>query len=128
MITDVERWDRAHLYRFRAYPWRVVDGDTFVALPDVGFDGAAFPHIRLLDYSAPEKYATGGLDAMERIDVALHLNTAVKWPLRIESKLRETVVEGVKTFARYVATVWVVRPDGTMVDIRTILIESGGPG
>lgn len=122
---NVQEWDRQHLWRYRAHTWRVIDGDTFVALPDVGFDGGAFPRIRILDYNATERFAPGGPEATIALVKALNdygVTTAFNaWPLRIESKIRERVVEGTKSFDRYVAQVWVVAPDGLMTDVRYLL-------
>ncbi len=121
-VTDVERWDREHLYRFRAYPWRSIDGDTFVALPSCGFDMAAFPHIRLLGVFAPEMSDPDGPAARERLWSALHAYPEVaSWPLRIESTLRVRVVEDTKSFDRYVARVWVVTPSGRMQPIEELI-------
>jgi hypothetical protein len=126
MTTQVEQWDREHLWRYRSHVWRIIDGDTFVALPDVGFDGAAFPRIRLLNYDAAERYAEGGGEATAALSYALNryglVTSRNAWPLRIESKIRERVVEGTKSFDRYLATVWVVDPHGGMADVREILL------
>lgn len=116
------QWDRQHLWRFRARYFRDVDGDTFVALPDCGFDGAALPHIRIEGLWKPESWQEGGRFATDDLRRALTENLIYDtWNLRIESKMRETVISPVKTFHRYVATVWVVRPNGLMVDVRSIL-------
>jgi endonuclease YncB( thermonuclease family) len=102
--------------------WRVIDGDTFVALPDVGFDGGAFPRIRIADFDAPEMGEVNGMTARDRLWFALERNTPEPWPLRIESLIRQRVVEGTKSFDRYVARVWWVDDVGEMVDIREMLV------
>lgn len=127
LIMAASAWDREHLWRFRARFHRGIDGDTFVALVDCGFGVAALPHIRIADLNAPE------LDTEQGVMARIHLGNALMtsqpvmaqdvptWPLRIESRQRERVIEGVKSFDRYVATVWVVQQDGTAVDVRELL-------
>ena len=115
-------WDRAHLWRFRARCFRPIDGDTFVAIADVGFGAAALPHIRIAGFHAPERGEIGAMLATaDLIDALTAQDDTWPWPLRIESKMRETVISPVKSFERYVATVWLVMPDGSMTDVRDIL-------
>lgn len=119
---NVAEWDRQHLWRFRARLFRPVDGDTFVAMPDCGFRIAGMPHIRILDFWAPELRQEGGLEARARLAVALTEWEGVHdWPIRIESKIRERVVTETTSFERYIATVWVVDGSGEMTDVREVV-------
>lgn len=112
-------FDRTHLWRFRAQALRIIDGDTFVALVDSGFYGRHEVHIRIADLNAPEMSQPGGADARIRLVTALGWLTT-GWPLRIVTQQRETVVSEVRSFERYVATVYVMDA-GNLVDVRTLL-------
>lgn len=117
---NAQEWDRQNLFRFRARVWRIIDGDTFVALPDCGFDVSAFPHIRIKNVFAPELHQIGGTDAKIKLRNVLYQSDDEAWPLRIESELRVTVVQGVKSFARYVAYVYVVK-NSQLVSVEDLL-------
>jgi endonuclease YncB( thermonuclease family) len=119
---DATTWDRGFLWRFRAIPLRVIDGDTFVALVDNGYSHRHEAHIRLSGWSAPELRDPGGEDARQKLVMALTtIDIALPWSLRIVSKQKQTVVVEQRSLERYVSDVWVVRPDGTMDDVVTLL-------
>lgn len=120
--STIDTFDRAMLWRFRARLHRPIDGDTFVALADCGFRVAAMPHIRIAGLDAVEAWHPGGDDARARLATALTPFGISEWPLRIVSRQRETVVSEVRSFERYVADVFVVRHDGTLVDVCEVLV------
>lgn len=112
-------FDRGFLWRYRATPLRVIDGDTFVALVDCGFFGRHEAHIRVADLNAPERGHPGYLAAQLALQNALP--DRPHWPLRIISHQRETIVAEIRSFERYVATVLVVGADDSLVDVREML-------
>jgi hypothetical protein len=120
--VTVSEFDRTRIWHFRAkwLPAEYMDGDTFTALCDVGYRGRHEPRIRLVGYSTPERYEPGGLEATVALIHALQQGVG-KWPLRIVSLQRETVVSEVTTFERYVSVVYVVRPGDQLVNIITLL-------
>lgn len=121
----VEAFDRERLWHFRAAVWRVIDGDTFVALTDGGFKGAAMPHIRIAGYNAPEMSAPGGHAAktlLARTIPTFGSYADGQWPLRIVSHQRETVVREIQTFERYVADVYIIDREGRLQSVRGILV------
>lgn len=115
-----EAWDRASLWRFRAKPIRVIDGDSLIVLCDCGFYGRHEARIRIADLWAPERNEPGGSEATARLAAALDADAA-DWPLRIVSRQRETVVSEVRSFERYVADVYVVGAGGELADVRSLL-------
>lgn len=65
----------------RTYPGsvsqRVVDGDTLYVLVDLGFDLWKRTNVRLARIDAPERYATGGQAAKDRLTQLLPAGTVV---------------------------------------------------
>ena len=115
-------FDRDHLWHFRAYPLRIIDGDTAVLLCDTGFGGRHEVHIRLAGVWAPERGEPGANEATVKLADALfgeayHPGEA-GWNLRVVTQQRETVVEETRSFERYVATVYAVGRKGEMVDVK----------
>lgn len=119
---NVDEFDRALLWHYRAYLLRVIDGDTFVAMVDTGFFGRHEVHIRLADVDAPEINDEGGFDARDALENALEPDGVPQplWSLRIVTQQRETIVSEVRSFERYVATVYVVEAND-LVNVRTLL-------
>ena len=120
MTTEVEAWDRAFLWRFRA-KWlaeEYADGDTFTALPDTGYNGREEVSIRLFGFWAPERRAPGGPEATALLRLVLaEADPGLKWNLRIVSRQLVRVVSEQTTFERYVSDVSLVLPGGEMVDV-----------
>lgn len=108
-----DTFDRTLLWRFRAQLLRVLDGDSCRLLCDTGFGGRHEVAIRLLGFSAPERYQAGGPEATQRLHDALARGVG-EWPLRVATLQRETVVSEVRSFERYVAQVWVAAPEGLL--------------
>jgi endonuclease YncB( thermonuclease family) len=92
--------------------WEVHDGDTYALLLDGGFRGYPAPWLRLKGFSAPELKQKGGPNAR---DVAYELLTdhlATTWvvttkiPLDLQAKLAKDYGDSPRSFARYIADVW----------------------
>lgn len=97
-----------------------MDGDSCTLLADTGFRGRHLVRVRLLGYSAPERYAPGGPEATAQLRALLSLG-AGPWPLRVITHQRETVVAEVTSFERHVASLYVVDAAGEMHDVATLL-------
>lgn len=99
-------------YRYRFTVERVIDGDTFVAKIDLGFDVWTVQHIRLLNYYAPESKSPDGPAARQALQAAMAGAT-------------ELVLETTKdrTFTRYLGTVFVdSRP---VIDLLPVWADKG---
>lgn len=119
---SAEAFDRAHLWRFRAKPLRVIDGDSLICLLDLGCHARYEARIRIADFDAPEWNAEGGAAATHRLITAMNrLIPSWEWPLRVVSRQRETIVSEVRSFERYVADVFVVGAGDEMTDLRDLL-------
>lgn len=114
-----EAWDRERLWRYRARPIRVIDGDTIVVEADTGFYGRHEVHIRIADLNAPELNEPGGEEAAIRLRQAI--DSPSEWSLRVVTRQRETVVSEVRSFERYVGDVLVVGDAGGWVDVKGLL-------
>ena len=117
-----EDFDRALLWRFRAQALRIIDGDTFIALVDTGFRGRHEAIIRLLGVDSPERGNDGYREAIDRLTGVLD-ETYTAWPLRVVSHQRETIVAETTSFERYVAEVFVLRPNPEGVIVVRSLAE-----
>lgn len=88
-------------YIYNAKLERVIDGDTAVLLIDLGFNASTTQHVRFQGYNAPElhgMHASNAQAAKDELQSLLEGN-----PLVIV-----TTKNFLKTFARYVADVYVV--------------------
>lgn len=103
----------ASLWRFRARLVRVIDGDTVVVETDSGFNGRMQVHVRLQGVFAPELDEPGGPEAKARLE---SLVAGDGWNLRLETTRLKNGSEAT-SFARYVGRLWVVQPDGTLLDV-----------
>lgn len=97
------------VYIYRATCQRVVDGDTFVAVVDLGFDACRTISVRLLGVNAPEHNRPGGAEAHDFLDQLL----AGKALLLRSYRDRQS-------FARWVCDVWVGG-----VDVSAAIIAAG---
>lgn len=122
---EVMLFDRAFLWRFRAKPLRVIDGDTAVVLADTGYFGRHEVHVRIAGLNAPELGQPGADEARRALDAAVfdRGGVALDWPLRLISLQRETVVSEVRSFERFVSTIFVVRGN-VMIDVRELIAGS----
>jgi endonuclease YncB( thermonuclease family) len=118
-------FDKGFLWRFRARPDRVIDGDTFTVVADCGFGSAALPRIRVRGLNAPERFTPEGPAATGRLVAALNPTVLTehnqRWPLRIVSLQRESVVEETRSFERYIADVYIVKADGSLIDLKELM-------
>ncbi len=90
----------------------VHDGDSFRLLLDTGFEVAAYPWLRLRNYSCPELRDPGGPEARAATDALLRSSLATCWaitykiPPDLLAKQAERYGDSKRTFARYVADIW----------------------
>lgn len=126
---NVNEFDRAHLWRFRAEPIRVIDADTIKVLADCGYRGRYEPALRLEGIKAAEKWTPEGRAAAawlrDEIGECVAGRPGDRWPLRVETVQLETVVEEATTFERWVARVWLVDADGELHDLGDRLVTAG---
>lgn len=120
----IEEFD-AGIWDYRATLRRIKDADTLVVLVDTGFRGRHEPAVRLVRCDAPERGTPAGKAAFNFVYDLLHESLPPVWGLRIRTVQRETVVEEVTSFERWVAEVWLVEADGTMRNLSDALIEAG---
>lgn len=113
----------AGLWFYRAQCRRVIDGDTIVALVDAGFGVRYEATLRLAGIDTPELPTPEGIAAADRLAQIVRY-AATDWPLRLRTHRLAGGGEA-RTFARYVATVWTVQPDGTLLDVAETLIIDG---
>ena len=103
------------LWRYRASPTRIIDGDTFVAIIDLGYNVRYEPHIRIAGLDAPELSTPDGPVARQRLMDALYRNAyLVGWNLRVVSREKTT-------FERWLCDVFVLQDDGSLIDVKDLL-------
>lgn len=108
---------KIHNMTFRAYCETVIDGDTYALIIDLGLNKYAYEMIRLKGYDAPETYHPSS-----PAEKALGMKAKERCKKLIEGKPVEiTTYKDRMTLGRYVADVRLVKKDGTMTDIGTIL-------
>lgn len=119
-----EEWDRENLFRMRARPLEVTDGDTFWALCEHPHYSRAEASIRLRGFDAPELHEDGGEAAkacLSEILTVWRWYDRKEWPLRIVSVQKVRVVSEQKSFDRYISDILIVQPDGELIDVRDLL-------
>lgn len=90
----------------------VHDGDTFTLLLDGSFRSYPAPWLRLKDFSCPELATLGGKEARQATLNLLSDHTATAWvyttkmPSSYADKLAKRYGDSPKSFARYLADVW----------------------
>jgi micrococcal nuclease len=97
------------VYIYRAQCQRVVDGDTFVAHVDLGFDVFRTIYVRIRGVNSPEHNKPGGPEATKYLEDLL-----LAAPILIKSYRDE------QSFARWICDVWVGN-----ADLATLIIASG---
>ena len=104
MITD--------LYYRKALVFNVVDGDTFDARVDLGFDVATFQRFRILGIDAPEINTSAGKVSREKLAELIHG--------------KEVVIQSVKSdsFGRYLASVH-IKVESETVNVANYMIQKG---
>lgn len=92
--------------------WEVHDGDTYALLLDGGFRGYPAPWLRLKGFSAPELKQEGGQEARFHAGRLLRQYLATAWvvttkiPPNEAAKLAKDYGDSPRSFARYIADVW----------------------
>ena len=116
--------DPFSLWTYRARTIRVIDGDTVVLEADVGFGCRYEATVRAAGIDAPELRTASGPAARDALDVLLSRQFGEdEWPLRVVT--RRQADHEARSFARYVATIWVSGPDGTWRDVAEAMVEQG---
>lgn len=119
-------FDRA-LWHYRGRYIRTIDGDTLLCTVELPFDMRAEMRVRLFAFSRAERDTEEGKLAKQKmIDLFASerytgsMLEAKFWPLRI---ITEQLPSGgeIKSFERYVATVYLVGEDGVLTDLKTLL-------
>lgn len=99
---------------YRGIVRHVVDGDTFDAVLDLGFQTYTYVTLRLRGVNAPERNTLAGQRAQAYVRELLTPGTPVA----------VVTAQDPQTFGRYVAEVRLVR-DGGVVDLGTHLVATG---
>jgi endonuclease YncB( thermonuclease family) len=108
----------APAYRYRARCQRVIDGDTFVALVDLGFYASIAVHVRVHGFDAPELGTPEGAAARDYARTVL------------EQAAPELVLESFKdrrSFERWVCDVYVAGIEGMSFAERMVTLGYGRP-
>lgn len=99
------------MFDYRAQHLGVTDGDTVVMLMDQGFNGRQEETLRLKNVFAPEHNQPGGPETKQFVIAwfAGHSESGLKWPFYvITEKNSNPEPTEIRTFTRYVATVYVM--------------------
>lgn len=100
---------------------RVKDGDTIVALMDLGFTVKVEIDFRLVGINAPEKRGatrTAGQAATEYLTRLLTEDVE-------HLEMRSLKSPKVDLYGRWLARIFVFRPDGQVIDVSRHMIEAG---
>lgn len=105
---------------WRAVGHYVVDGDTFDALVDTGFNQFRYLTIRVRNIDTPELNSP---DPAERA----RANAAKQFvvDLILDRPLKLVTYKDTQTFGRYVADVWYWDANGTLKSLAAAIIEAG---
>lgn len=109
------------MYKYKAKIERVVDGDTFDIVVDLGFKITTHQRIRLQGIDTPETYNVKK-DSEEYKKGMAAKNFALE---RIEANNFEAVIETLKDtgkFGRYIATVWLA---DSQISLNDELVQKG---
>jgi micrococcal nuclease len=94
----------------------IVDGDTFDAEVDLGFNVRLKERFRILGINAPEKYGKSKLEGLEAKQYLID-NVLSKNIVLISNKM-----DG---FRRYLAEVYIMNSDGSQSKLGDKLVEAG---
>lgn len=100
-------------YRYRAIPYRIIDGDTYVLRLDLGFRASVAITVRVRGYDAPEMTGSDKARGLAAKDAATDILMAAT-TIVVETYKDE------QSFARWIADVYV---DG--VSIAELLASQG---
>jgi endonuclease YncB( thermonuclease family) len=116
----------ADLSKPRVYPTlgllEIHDGDTFRLHIDVGFEHDAWPWLRLKGAFCPELSAPGGKEAR---DFALNKLADAGDQIWVVTYKLKGYEDMKKSFARYIADVWLYGEPGIGTRLSEILITAG---
>lgn len=111
-----------HLSDWLTWQWRyhgtldhIHDGDTIFVLKDSGEHTYIMVSLRFKDIDAPELDATGGKEARDHLTTLIAPGDTIYW-----ESFKEPM-----SFNRYVSTVYVARPDGTMLNLCDQMVKDG---
>lgn len=125
-MTTVDDFDRGRLWHFRASLVSITDADTLRLLVDTGFSGRHEAIIRLAGINAPESGTREGEAATAWLEDTLSLwSVGHRWPLRVVSLQRETVISEVRSFERFVGNVYLIVHTGQLRDVGELLVVAG---
>jgi endonuclease YncB( thermonuclease family) len=105
----------------------VHDGDTYKLLLDTGFEVAAYPWLRLKDFSCPELKDEGGPEAQKAAQRLLGSFLETVWvvtykiPPSLIAKQQKKYGDSKRTFARYIASVYL----GSGISLGEELVKLG---
>ena len=110
-------------YSYRGTCVEVHDGDTIRVMLDLGFGSFQREWIRFNDLYAPELSEPGGHEAkMAMVDIVFPKGK----PVWLQVKTFKTKNdEDLRSFIRYVAEVWRVEPDGSLMHIADRMRHDG---
>lgn len=104
------------LYRYRAEVLRVVDGDTFEALIDVGFGMKMQSSVRILGIDAPE--LKGDTKAAGEVSKEALARLLADRSVRIRTEKPDS-------FGRALAEVWIDSKIGGWFSVSSLMISNG---
>lgn len=107
------------VYVYRAVALRVIDGDTFVARVDLGFEVDRRIHVRLRGINAPEHNRPGGIESMVFLTELLLPDTRDPTLLLLRSYKDQ------QSFARWICDAWIPEDDGTATDVAGSIVMAG---
>ncbi|MDQ3693171.1 MAG: hypothetical protein M3464_06050 [Chloroflexota bacterium] len=125
-MMDVETFDRARLWHFRARLESVRDCDTIETLADTGYGGRHQAAIRLAGINSPENGTPEGDAATAwMVDTLSRWPISHAWPLRVVSLQRERVVSEVRSFERFVGSIYLIAVNGQLVSLSDLAVTAG---
>lgn len=114
------------MYQYKAKLVKVIDGDTFDVLIDLGFSIALGQRIRLADYDTPELNAEDPEERTRALEAKTFVTQFEGKDVLIETRKTRAGKE-YQTFGRYVADVsvpWEVQPGKERYkDLAELLVE-----
>jgi micrococcal nuclease len=104
------------MYKYNAVVERVIDGDTFIAVIDLGFNISIRERIRMLGINAPEVHG----DSKEKgLDAKAFLTEILEG----EKVILET--EKDDDFGRWLARVYMKEDDDKLTDVCQLMLDTG---
>ncbi len=124
---NVKEFDKA-LWTYRARFEKVVDGDTVSVYIDKGGSDYSIWHIRLLDFNRPERNTKEGRIATGKMLSVFHgerytgaMLEMHNWPLRVVTLKRDDGGDQVKSFERWIGSIYLCSESGEMTNLTDLL-------